>query len=386
MQCGVGDYCGHLAVGLANRGVRVSVLTSSHPEIAERKRDYSNDGVEVVDTVQKWDLLRLSRLREIINDIQPDVVHIEYQTGTFGRKAAVNFLPFLAKRRYDSCRIVTTFHDCATPHLFPRAPKQLRRYTLLPLLYFSDCVIVSNHRDKLKLSALYPGVQSRMAEVPVGSNIIFDPQVSSEVEKPRRDIGIDANEHLISCFGFVRDDRDNELLLNAVKMLTADGFRLKLVFVGGFGKSPKTYRNVMNTIENAGMSRNVFFTGYLAPTLVSQFLKASDVHIFCHKDGVITARCSLITALSHGIPTIATSLGDEPDYFINHENIILVPPRDVEALASSIKELLLSPGLRKKLSMNALALANRFSWETIVRRHLTIYRQVLSSKPTISRR
>ena len=386
MQCGVGDYCAHLAVGLASTGAIVSVLTSRHPRIAERRKDYFTDGVKVFDAVHRWDLSGLARIGEIIDEIEPDIVHIEYQTGSFGRKAAVNFLPVVVKRSHNWRRIVTTFHDCATPYLFPRAPRRLRRRTLLPLLCLSDGVIVSNHRDRVELSALHSGVLNRIAEIPVGSNIVFDPGMTSDAARLRRDIGIGPDEHLISCFGFVRDDRDNTLLLNAVNRLTANGLRVKLAFVGGFQKSPNTHRSVVNTVLKMGMSGNVFFTGYLAPTLVSQFLKASEVHVSCPRDGVATARCSLITALSHGIPTVATSLGDEPDCFKNRENIILVPPGDVEALALSIRDLLLSSSLRETLSKNAALLANAFSWETIVRQHLNVYREVLSSKTSGGRR
>lgn len=386
MHCGVGDYCAQLAVRLVKRGVRVSVLTSSHPKIAEKKGDYSNTGLEILDIIQRWDFLRLSRLTGIIDDIQPNIIHIQYQTGTFGRKAGVNFLPILVKRHYDPCPIVTTFHDCATPYVFPRGPNRLRRSTLLPLLRFSDRVVISNNRDRRRLSTLCPAVRTRMAQIPVGSNIVFDPQVNCEVTELRKEIGIEAEQYLVSCFGFVRDDRDNELLLNAIKMLAADGFQLKLAFVGGVEKSSKAYRNLLNTIETVGLSGNVLFTGYLAPRLVSKFLRASDVHVFCHRDGVTSARCSLITAVSHGVPTIALSLGDEPGYFIDHDNIVLSPPRDVEALFSSLKELLLSPSLRKKLSRNALVLAKRFSWETIVGKHLTVYKQVLSANPSVGKR
>ena len=57
---------------------------------------------------------------------------------------------------------------------------------------------------------------------------------------------------------------------------------------------------------------------------------------------------SIVEAMSHGVPTIASAVGGIPD-LINPETGILFPPGDEQALADAMARLAKDAGLRKKM-------------------------------------
>jgi len=58
------------------------------------------------------------------------------------------------------------------------------------------------------------------------------------------------------------------------------------------------------------------------------------------------------------------------------ENVLLVPPRDVEALAGAIARLAGDASLRAQLSAGAAALGERFDWAVISQQTLDLYRRL----------
>ncbi len=374
MQCGVGDYTANLATALVGGEVEVWVLTSCHPEIHKGKKNYVTDGLRVLDAVGRWNSHSLSLVKRIVGAIKPDLVHIQYQTGTFERRPWVSFLPISLR----NCRTVVTFHDTHYPNLLPKMPKSIRKYFLLPLLLFTDSAVVSNEEDGQMLKSIYPKVEIR--SIPVGPSVQYDSKMRFTPAKVRQKIGIKPGDFLISCYGFVSDERDNHLLLGATKALKSRGIPAKLVYIGGFDRSKEnfeTYRTLLARVTKSGLAGDVIFTGYLEAGDVSKVLRVSDVHVYARKTGISFARTTLITALSHGIPIVATGDGNHPEDFVDHENIVIVPQGDTDRLVSAIQEILFSPRLRHRLSESGLRLSQKFSWKRIAKQHLDIYECVV---------
>jgi len=69
-------------------------------------------------------------------------------------------------------------------------------------------------------------------------------------------------------------------------------------------------------------------------------------------------------AMAHSLPVIATQVGSIPDFV--GEAAELVPPRDVEAIASAVKRLLNSPSRRRDMIRQGQELAHRVTLEKVV--------------------
>jgi glycosyltransferase involved in cell wall biosynthesis len=104
-----------------------------------------------------------------------------------------------------------------------------------------------------------------------------------------------------------------------------------------------------------------------------------ESHLVClpsyYREGVPKA---LLEACACGKPIVTTDTAGCRDVVQREQNGLLVPPRDAQALAAAIRELLLDPERRKRMGTQARRIAEReFGVEHVVEKHLEIYRDLL---------
>ena len=85
-----------------------------------------------------------------------------------------------------------------------------------------------------------------------------------------------------------------------------------------------------------------------------------------------------LEVLALGRPLVATSGSGYDDYMVSGANGVLVPPRDVPALAEAIDELLGDPSLRERLSRGAAERVEEMRIEPVTARHVEFFEQVAS--------
>jgi glycosyltransferase involved in cell wall biosynthesis len=69
-------------------------------------------------------------------------------------------------------------------------------------------------------------------------------------------------------------------------------------------------------------------------------------------------------AMACGLPVVSTNVGGVPFLIDDRVHGILVPPRDPDAMAAAVLELLDTPELALKLADAAIELVRSFSWES----------------------
>lgn len=104
-----------------------------------------------------------------------------------------------------------------------------------------------------------------------------------------------------------------------------------------------------------------------------------ESHVVClpsyYREGVPKV---LLEACACGRPIITTDTPGCRDTVDAGQNGILVPPRDAQALAAAIRQLLADSPRRIRMGAHARALAEReFGISQVVERHLAIYRELL---------
>jgi glycosyltransferase involved in cell wall biosynthesis len=104
----------------------------------------------------------------------------------------------------------------------------------------------------------------------------------------------------------------------------------------------------------------------------------ADSHIVClpsYREGMPKV---LIEAASCGRPIVTTDAPGCREIVIDGENGILVPIKDVDALARAIRELLDSPDLRLRMGHAGRQLVKRkFSLATVVNETLAVYESMI---------
>jgi len=105
-----------------------------------------------------------------------------------------------------------------------------------------------------------------------------------------------------------------------------------------------------------------------------KLVKGSDVFVLLsRKEGLSTA---LLEAMAIGVPVVATRVGGNPELVEHGETGLLVDPEPSQ-LASAISLLLEDSGLAKRLAENAARVTReRYSWPTVYRQYLDVYRTV----------
>jgi glycosyltransferase involved in cell wall biosynthesis len=89
---------------------------------------------------------------------------------------------------------------------------------------------------------------------------------------------------------------------------------------------------------------------------------------------------TLLEALAHGVPCIATNVKGLRTLIESGENGLIVPPRDPIALAQAIRTLLDHPDEARRLGENALVRAQvQFDPEVEADRLADLYREVAGS-------
>lgn len=362
---GVGDYTRNLGMALLQRGHEVTVLTG----MADSADDHPPLRVVRL-PLRRWDWRCWRVVRRALDDLKPDVLHIQYQTGAYGMHPAINFLPRRLRFQANRLRLVVTAHDLLPPYLFPKAGP-LRDWVTYRLMLDVDAVVATNEADEARLRRWGAG-QGRhtLAVIPIGANLAVAPPPGWDRHEWRARLGIAPEMTLIAYFGLMSRSKGVDTLVQALARLP-ETFRL--IVVGGEATAPhdRVYADeVRRHIVALRLSDRVTMTGYCDAATVSAHLLAADLAALPFADGASFRRGSLLATLAHGVPTITTP-GDAA--LIDHTHVLLTPPGDPDALAEATVRLANDPSLRERLSAGGAALAGRFSWEVIAHQHEELY-------------
>jgi glycosyltransferase involved in cell wall biosynthesis len=366
---GVGDYTACLARALARQTVRCSVVTTYLPGRSAGRERRPFDPV-VCPAIRRWGWGSWRHLAALLRDLRPDVVHLQYQTGAFGMHPAVNLLPLALRAASRGAPFVATFHDLKDPYLFPKAGP-LRPFANALLRRFADAVVVTNEEDHDRVRG------PKVREIPIGSNIDPIRLGSAGRAEARVRLGLRPDEVAVGYFGFINEWKGVDTLIDAFRLLLAEGRDARLVFVGGARREGASgswsfEAAIRRRLDEEPFRGNVVWTGFGDAGEISGFLHALDVCALPFVEGASYRHGTLVAAIAHGLPIVTTRpprsearrAGRLPP-LADGESCRLVPPRDPSALAAAIAEIADRPPLRGRIAAGAAALAPRFGWDAI---------------------
>jgi glycosyltransferase involved in cell wall biosynthesis len=384
MQGGVGDYTRELGLALKALGTEVHVLTAK-AAAAEHLRPHRGVAEPTVHAVvPRWGWWSWRILQDIAREIQPDVVHIQYQAAAYGMHPALNLAPARLLQSEARPHLAVTFHDLKVPYLFPKAGP-LRRWVMLRLARAADVAIATNAADFQTLQSAR-GIKV-LDLIPIGSNIRAQPPAGYDRAAWRARLGVRPEDVLLCYFGFLNASKGGETLMLTLAELVRRGVPAHLIMVGGqVGASDPTnviyLERVRQLTDRLGIAARVHWTGYIPEEEVSAHLLAADVCVLPYRDGASFRRGSLMAVLAHGLSIVTTAVpGEQPiptglsiPRLADGENVLLVPPDDPSAAANAVQRLMAEPELRERIGRGALQLSQAFRWEDIAARHLEVYR------------
>lgn len=367
---GVADYTYHLAHALDRLGHRVAVLTTADGS-GRTAAEQDGGGVEVVARVQGWGVLNLTTIGQIVRELAPDVVDLQYVPHMYGRGGiapGIALLPFVL-RKTTRATILCTLHETASPWSFmPRraAYAAVHRAQMFSLLLAGDRFIVTNRRyaAQLRRWLRHP---SSVHEIPVGATIMPVALGESEREELRRSIGLDGGVLVGDLSPYNVSKRPEDLIV----ILGSLGPRARLLLLGGLQADRIRRPEFIRLATEAGVIDRITWIDNLDAAQLSGYLSAIDVYVHTAGVGASTRSTSLVSALAHGLAAVAYRGPETSDAFVDGENILLVQPCDSRSLTEGVRRLIDDPILKARVATGASYFyANALTWESIARQIL----------------
>ena len=292
-------------------------------------------------------------LRRTIRKHRAAAIHIHTCSGFSFFRSAVDM--FAARR--EGCRTILHIHGAAFDEFYDRAGVLTRRI-IRSLLNRADRVLALSQSWKVKLSAMAPG-----ARISVIENAA---DIPSDVS-PHRD-GECCQFALLAKMDEWKGIDD---LLAACAILRSDGLAFRVVMAGPAGSAGND-ASLNTKIEQLDLAGTVSYVGPLRGDAKGDLLRESHVYVQpSHHEGM---PLSILEAMAHALPIVATRVGAVPEVLEDGREGILVSPRRPGMLADAMRRLIVDRSLRHRMAEAARTLAvDRFSLDRFRREILALY-------------
>lgn len=239
------------------------------------------------------------------------------------------------------------------------------------VLATSDLVLACGAQVKRNICGFIPATR-----VGILNNAIRKPENGSfRRNEVMRKYGFATESKLVLSLGRLIKLKGYDVLIEAFQRVVAEVPEAVLL-IGGDGDE---LNRLNSMVASAGLDKKIRMPGMISD--VHEVLAACDFYVnSSHWEGL---PMTLLEAMAHGKPMIATSVGGNPEVVLDGVTGMLVPPEDHEKLAAAIISMLKDDDFRNKSGNEALAL---FTREFTIDRHCEAlteyYFQVMQGKPS----
>ena len=301
------------------------------------------------------DLALVPRLRRIIRDERPDVVHLHSRRGadTLGALAGL----------WTGARIVLSRRvDNPEPKLLARLKYRLY-HRVITISHAIGRVLTAEGVDPRKIVCVHSAVRPDRWQSP-------QPR-----ERLCEEFSLRPDAPVVGMAAQFIPRKGHDVLLAALPAVVEHFPDVQVLL---FGKG-REQEHVQRAVEREGLARNVLFAGF-RDDLPSWF-GALDLLVHpARREGLGVA---LLQAASAGLPIVASDAGGMGEIVIDGETGRLVPPGDAAALAEAMVALLGDRALAGRLGDGARRrVTEEFSVEAMTRGNLSVYEAVTGEEAT----
>ncbi len=304
--------------------------------------------------------LNASRVRRILQDIEPDLLNVHYASGygTLGRLCGFHpaVLSVWGSDVYD----------------FPEK-SFLHRGQVVRNLRSSDHICSTSKVMAERTRSLLLE-ECRISVTPFGVETdLFAPR---KVEDAADCITVGTVKKLGSKYGI-------DILIRAFALLTGKGskrdpdlaHRLRLLIVG---EGPE--RTALEKLtQDLGIASQCEFAGSVPHREVPSLLNRLNVYVAVSRLDSESFGVAVLEASACGLPVVVSDVGGLPEVVIEGETGLVVERENPEATASALEELVFDDEMRKKMGeAGRNHVIRNYEWTACVRRMERVYEKVVS--------
>ncbi len=220
---------------------------------------------------------------------------------------------------------VLTICDNVIPHEKKPGDTTITKY----FFRYVDCFILLSKSVQEDLLKLKPKSKNKFLPHPVYSNF------GQPVDKleAKRFLKLPENEKLILFFGFIRDYKGLDVLLQAMSLMKDDK-RIKLIVAGEYYSNSGKYADI---IDKLGLKDQLYlFTDFIPTSEVKYYFSACDVVILPYRDATQSGIVQI--AMNFHKPVIATNVGGLAEVISNNSTGFIVEKENRQKLADAIRK------------------------------------------------
>jgi glycosyltransferase involved in cell wall biosynthesis len=320
------------------------------------------------------------RLRQIIKDFKPDIVHTHAaKAGAVGR---------LAARHAGVPIILHTFHGHVFHSYFSPAKTKMFLAIEKYLARYSTKIIALSPKQLLELTDEFNIAAKSKFEV---VNLGFDLQRFAENKEEKRkafraEYNIQDDEIAIGIVGRLVPIKNHSLFLNGLKKLSENTDKKIRAFIIGDGE-------LRSSIEAEATALGIPFSAVKQNSSLLTFTSwIKDVSV-CNAGLDVIALTSnnegtpvsLIEAQAAGKPIVSTKVGGIEDIVEEGKTALLCPKQDVDAFAKALTMLVNDDNLRKAMSSEGSGYAlNQFSYKRLCADMTKLYNSLLNGDKSVA--
>jgi len=356
---GAQKYVLDLATGLKKQDFNVAVAAGGDGELFRRLQAA---GIKIFKL--KWlrrgafnpilDLFGLWEIIKLVKRERPDIIHLNSSKAGFSGSLA---------GKMAGAKVIYTVHGAVFEAAFSWLERKLFLWLERLTAKCKDRIICVSEHDRqlwLKYKVAPP---EKLVTIHNGIGAIdFLPK-----EQARHQFSLRYNRDLddyqiIGWNGWFYPEKNLATLTKAANLIFGlPAYQNKKIIFLIFGNGPEG-KSLKMKVKDLKLENKILFPG--AITQGSRYLKAFDVFALPSlKEGL---PYTILEAMAAGLPIVASNVGGIPEAIFDGVSGFLIKPRDHEALAERILQILENPDLANRFSQASLEKIKEFSLEKML--------------------
>lgn len=218
--------------------------------------------------------------------------------------------------------------------------------------YFTDLMVMINKEDFQFTKKNFPKNDSRYIEG-IGIDLSKYVDVSVDVTKKRKELGVDENDILILSAGELMTRKNHEVIIEAISLINNPKIKYIICGIGD------RLDFLTNLAIKCGVKDRVSFIGLRYD--IPELLQATD--IFAHPSKREGLGMAPLEAMASGLPILTSNIQGIKDYSVDGVTGFSLDPNDINGFSLAIKKLSDDRELRRKIGKNNVQAVQKWGVE-----------------------